>query len=204
MLKRRHQKLFFKKEDKTVRKSALSIVFSVVIIFGLSVVCSAKEWEEMTLTERMDAVRTIPCPIDLPWYCTYTFNTGLMEKAVSLEEYWKLIYEQCEQEQAERERLDKKAKEAERKAREEVEAQRKREKMEREAAIKRQPFNIQQDIKERKIRLGMTREQVILSWGKPNNIHRTVGSWGVHEQWIYEKQGKYLYFENDILTSWQD
>lgn len=57
-----------------------------------------------------------------------------------------------------------------------------------------------------KIRLGMTKEQVEVSWGKPRDINKSVGSWGVHEQWIYRKfsHSTYLYFENGILTSWQD
>lgn len=57
-------------------------------------------------------------------------------------------------------------------------------------------------LKNRKIRFGMTKEQVELAWGKPGDINRTVGSWGTHEQWIYGSQ--YLYFENGTLTSWQD
>lgn len=59
----------------------------------------------------------------------------------------------------------------------------------------------------RNVILGMTKEQVIVSWGgRPNDkdINRSVGSWGVHEQWIYEARGIYLYFENGILTSFQD
>jgi hypothetical protein len=54
----------------------------------------------------------------------------------------------------------------------------------------------------KKIKIGMTVEMVIDSWGKPEDIHRTVGNWGVHEQWIYGTT--YLYFENNILTSFQD
>ncbi|MDR2913243.1 MAG: hypothetical protein LBV74_00150 [Tannerella sp.] len=50
--------------------------------------------------------------------------------------------------------------------------------------------------------LGMTKAMCIESWGKPNDINRTVGSWGAHEQWVYS--GSYLYFENGKLTSWQD
>jgi hypothetical protein len=50
--------------------------------------------------------------------------------------------------------------------------------------------------------LGMTKEQVIASWYRPNDINRSVGSWGVHEQWIYNNT--YLYFEDGILTSFQD
>ncbi|OGU40888.1 MAG: hypothetical protein A2455_17145 [Ignavibacteria bacterium RIFOXYC2_FULL_35_16] len=61
---------------------------------------------------------------------------------------------------------------------------------------------IQNMVKERKIAVGMTSEQAILSWGKPDDIKRTIGSWGKHEQWIYGSN--YLYFENGKLTSWQD
>ena len=55
--------------------------------------------------------------------------------------------------------------------------------------------------------LGMTDEIVIASWGYPDDKNRTVGSWGIHEQWIYSNGVKsitYLYFENGILKSWQD
>jgi hypothetical protein len=55
-----------------------------------------------------------------------------------------------------------------------------------------------------KIVLGMPKEQARFSWGEPDDINRTVGSWGVHEQWVYSDTGTYLYFENGILTSWQD
>jgi len=58
-------------------------------------------------------------------------------------------------------------------------------------------------VDEGKIQLGMTKEMVEDSWGKPDDINRSVGSWGVHEQWIYSS-GTYLYFENSKLTSWQD
>lgn len=59
--------------------------------------------------------------------------------------------------------------------------------------------------------IGMTVEQAILSVGSPNEINRSVGSWGVHEQWVYNRgvrvggvRGFYLYFENGKLTSWQE
>jgi hypothetical protein len=55
---------------------------------------------------------------------------------------------------------------------------------------------------EKEIMIGMTKEMVLDSWGRPNDINRTVGSWGVHEQWVYSSS--YLYFENGKLTSWQD
>jgi hypothetical protein len=50
--------------------------------------------------------------------------------------------------------------------------------------------------------LGMTKEMMIDSWGQPEEINRSVGSWGVHEQCIYGDT--YVYIENVIVTSWQD
>jgi hypothetical protein len=53
-----------------------------------------------------------------------------------------------------------------------------------------------------RIALGMSEEMVVASIGYPNDINRSVGSWGVKEQWVYPY--KYVYFENGTLTSWQD
>ena len=58
----------------------------------------------------------------------------------------------------------------------------------------------------------MPKSAVIASWGDPVDINRSVGSWGVHEQWVYSFSSgstigyklKYLYFEDEILTSFQD
>lgn len=50
--------------------------------------------------------------------------------------------------------------------------------------------------------IGMNREMATISLGSPDDINRTVGSWGVHEQWVYDNL--YLYFENGKLTSYQD
>jgi hypothetical protein len=55
------------------------------------------------------------------------------------------------------------------------------------------------------VRLGMTEDQAIAGWGRPNDINRTTGAWGVHEQWVYgEYGGNYLYFEDGLLTSIQN
>ncbi len=54
----------------------------------------------------------------------------------------------------------------------------------------------------KRIWLGMTSAMALASWGDPNKVNRTVGKWGVHEQWVYDDT--YLYFENGKLTSWQD
>jgi len=51
--------------------------------------------------------------------------------------------------------------------------------------------------------LGMTTEMARISLGSPNDINRNVGSWGIHEQWVYNNR-IYLYFENSILKSYQN
>jgi hypothetical protein len=93
-----------------------------------------------------------------------------------------------------------------------------KEKAERQAAIARQkatdvkrianikakkwPADIEKAVIDKKIRLGMTDEQVRMAWGKPETVNRSVGSWGRHEQWVYGST--YLYFENDLLKSYQE
>lgn len=52
------------------------------------------------------------------------------------------------------------------------------------------------------VRIGMTTEQCRAAWGKPERVNRSVGSYGVHEQWVYGYT--YLYFENGKMTSFQD
>jgi hypothetical protein len=68
--------------------------------------------------------------------------------------------------------------------------------------IKKYGEKIGQKIFQEEIWIGMTSEMVIDSQGRPKDINKTVGSWGVHEQWVYENN-TYLYLENDRLTSWQ-
>jgi len=60
-------------------------------------------------------------------------------------------------------------------------------------------------ISQQKIWLGMEDDMALLSWGPPSDINKSVGSWGVREQWVYgwTSNVSYLYFENGILTSWQ-
>ncbi len=57
-------------------------------------------------------------------------------------------------------------------------------------------------VKQRKIKIGMTEQQALLSWGKPERVNKSVGSYGVHEQWVYGR-GQYVYMENGKLTSFQ-
>lgn len=57
-------------------------------------------------------------------------------------------------------------------------------------------------IKKGNVRIGMSEKECELSWGEPNDINTTSGSWGIHEQWVYDDS--YLYFENGKLTSIQN
>lgn len=57
-------------------------------------------------------------------------------------------------------------------------------------------------LKAGKIWIGITREMAIIALGGPSEINRTVGLWGIHEQWVYKSV--YLYFENGKLSSYQD
>lgn len=68
------------------------------------------------------------------------------------------------------------------------------------------PDEIKQAILKGKVRIGMTKEQARAAWGEPTKVNRTVTQSGVHGQWVYNCVGalSFLYFENDILTSWQN
>lgn len=63
---------------------------------------------------------------------------------------------------------------------------------------------------ERRVKLGWSEEMCRESWGSPSDINTTTGSWGVHEQWVYEVSYedyynmRCLYFENGVLTTIQD
>jgi hypothetical protein len=58
-------------------------------------------------------------------------------------------------------------------------------------------------IAQRRVHLGMTADQARAAWGRPSDVNRTIGSWGVHEQWVYG-YSSYLYFEDGVLTSIQN
>lgn len=57
-------------------------------------------------------------------------------------------------------------------------------------------------ILEGKVQIGMTKAMCRESWGTPDNINKSIGAWGTHEQWVYGNS--YLYFEEGRLTSIQN
>ena len=50
--------------------------------------------------------------------------------------------------------------------------------------------------------VGMTKDQVRASWGRPQSVNSTVSSSGTDEQWVYGV-GQYVYFENGVMTMLQ-
>lgn len=52
--------------------------------------------------------------------------------------------------------------------------------------------------------IGMTTAMATESLGSPDDVNKSTGSWGIHEQWVYDKKKLYLYFENGKLSSFQN
>lgn len=50
--------------------------------------------------------------------------------------------------------------------------------------------------------IGMNKEMLLFAIGSPEDINKTVGAWGTHEQWVYDS-GLYIYLENGKVTSYQ-
>lgn len=63
------------------------------------------------------------------------------------------------------------------------------------------PEEIRKTIEQKKIKIGMTGEQVKISWGKPKYVNKGAGGKGGFEQWGYGKHT--LSFENGILTKFK-
>lgn len=58
-------------------------------------------------------------------------------------------------------------------------------------------------ISRRRVDIGFNKEQCRLAWGNPKDINRYTGAYGTKEQWCYSGYN-YLYFDDDILTSYQN
>ena len=57
-----------------------------------------------------------------------------------------------------------------------------------------------------KVMIGMTAEQVRRSWGAPTKVNASIGKYGRHEQWVYDRgnyQSQYVYVQNGLVTSIQ-
>lgn len=58
-------------------------------------------------------------------------------------------------------------------------------------------------IKKQTYFIGMSDNALVLSFGRPSKVNRTVNSQGASEQWVYG-MNKYFYFKGGKLKSWQD
>lgn len=54
------------------------------------------------------------------------------------------------------------------------------------------------------VRIGMTKEECKLSWGEPEDINITAGSFGRIEQWVFYGGNSFLYFKNGRLSTIQN
>lgn len=57
-------------------------------------------------------------------------------------------------------------------------------------------------IANKKVKIGMTQEMCLLSWGAPEDVNSTITNGAKSDQWVYSISS-YLYFENGILTAIQ-
>lgn len=55
----------------------------------------------------------------------------------------------------------------------------------------------------REPRLGMNPCAAMAAYGEPDSNNESIGAWGKHEQYVYRSRGLYLYFQNQVLTSFQ-
>jgi hypothetical protein len=69
--------------------------------------------------------------------------------------------------------------------------------------IKQFGLNTYKKLNNGNIWIGMTKEMLIISKGNPLKVNRSVGSWGVSEQWVYQNN-LYVYLKNGIVESYQD
>ena len=55
--------------------------------------------------------------------------------------------------------------------------------------------------------IGMQKSDLLIAIGGPEDINKSVGSWGEHLQYVY-RYGSYdriyIYLENGVVTSWQN
>lgn len=68
--------------------------------------------------------------------------------------------------------------------------------------------NFKTIITERKIVTGMTKDQVLASWGEPLDIVKRIYKWEEYEDWFYgnalKGNDKYVYFKDGIVINWRD
>jgi len=67
----------------------------------------------------------------------------------------------------------------------------------------RQRRLIKEAIRNKQVMIGMTKDDVIASWGRPDDINRSISASGTSEQWVYERgdyDSQYVYFDNGVVS----
>ncbi len=64
-------------------------------------------------------------------------------------------------------------------------------------------------IKKKEIAVGMSERALRLAWGHPSRIHESIGSWGVHKEYVYQGYGSeskttHVYLENGQVSRWRE
>jgi hypothetical protein len=64
-------------------------------------------------------------------------------------------------------------------------------------------------IKKKKIAIGMSERALILAIGRPYRINESIGSWGVHKEYIYggyapDSKTTHVFLENGQVSSWEE
>ena len=160
------------------------------------------------------SIKKILGPLEKVTMCVVVICFSMMQK---------LRPQKLKAEKKESERLKKAKKEADKAERKKLEEERKsiqeerkqlqeeRERIEKEKEYIQRKNKLQKiyglaiakKILDHQIWIGMDKEMAHESLGAPIDINRTVTEYSIHEQWVYYSD-VYLYFDNGILTSWQD
>ena len=76
----------------------------------------------------------------------------------------------------------------------------------RPAGLVQWPKNVLNMIAKRQINIGMTSDQLVASWGTPQAVNISTGSWGRHSQYVYGggADRSYVYLKNGRVSSMQD
>lgn len=82
-----------------------------------------------------------------------------------------------------------------------------KEKKEKEYAAKMFERKIANAINQQQVMIGMSATEVVRSWGKPNDINSSNGSYGSHDQYVYRRvnnETQYVFLEDGFVTSWSN
>lgn len=58
--------------------------------------------------------------------------------------------------------------------------------------------------KQKRVMVGMTQDEAIQAWGRPDKVNATTSANLIEEQWVYRKTDACLYFKNGRLTTIQN